>query len=240
MLDPFRSVELIWAVWLISTVASVVMTRRALARLTPRRALRLLRDERGAAYTLSYAMVLPFYLGSIAATIETTMILLAKCGTNYAAFAAARAACVHPPSPEADRLAAAAAARALTPFASGLTLDPESASPGARALVAAHLAGGPSSVSPRYLLAKARYAEAATRVRVERRVAPGDPVWEADRVATVEYRHPFFFAVVGWALGARDDAGRYVYPIRSRVALRDECPRNESLSLGIRYGSSTP
>lgn len=236
MADPFWSVELIWAIWAASMTASVVMTRRALARLTPRRALRLLRDERGAAYTLSYAMVLPFYVASVIAAIETTTILLAKCGTNYAAFAAARVACVYPPSSEADRLATAAAARAMTPFASGLAVEPEPTSPGARAWVAAHLAGGPSPVSPRYLLAKARYAEVATRVRLERRLATGGAAWEADRVATVEYRYPFFFAAVGWAIGARDEGGRFVYPIRSRVALRDECPKNESLSLGIRYG----
>ncbi len=51
-------------------------------------------DEDGAAYTLSYVMVIPVYALLICLIIESVLMMTAKLGTVYAAFAAARTASV--------------------------------------------------------------------------------------------------------------------------------------------------
>ena len=55
---------------------------------------RLANDEDGAAYTLSYVMVIPVYALLICLIIESVLMLTAKLGTVYAAYAAARTASV--------------------------------------------------------------------------------------------------------------------------------------------------
>ena len=55
---------------------------------------RLAVEEDGAAYTLSYVMVIPVYALLICLIIETCLMLTAKLGTVYAGYAAARSASV--------------------------------------------------------------------------------------------------------------------------------------------------
>ena len=55
---------------------------------------RFLRDEEGAAYSLSFVMVIPIFALMICLIIEGALIMTAKLGTVYAAFAAARTASV--------------------------------------------------------------------------------------------------------------------------------------------------
>ena len=122
--DPwelFRSVAGIWVVWSISSALTLLLTARGLGKLRGCKIRRLIRAEEGAAYTLSYVMVMPLYLLLICAVIETSLMLVAKIGTEYAAFAAARTAIVRysAESPgEAESLTRAAAVRAFVPFAS--------------------------------------------------------------------------------------------------------------------------
>ncbi len=52
------------------------------------------RDEDGGAYTLSYVMTIPFLMLLVALIVESTLMMTAKVGTVYSAYAAARTACV--------------------------------------------------------------------------------------------------------------------------------------------------
>ena len=79
-------------------------------------------DEEGAAYTLSYVMVIPVYALLICLIIETVLMLTAKLGTVYAAYAAVRTASVwssHTTWEKAKEKAERAAFQSMTPFASG-------------------------------------------------------------------------------------------------------------------------
>src|SRR6188768_3186348 len=83
---------------------------------------RLVADEDGAAYTLSYVMVIPVYALFICMMIESVLFLTAKLGTVYSAFAAARTASVWSSATTWDKAmekAQLAAVRSMTPFASG-------------------------------------------------------------------------------------------------------------------------
>ena len=79
-------------------------------------------DEEGAAYTLSYVMVIPVYALLICMIIESVLMFTAKLGTVYAAFAAVRTATVWSSATtweKAQEKAKRAATKAMTPFASG-------------------------------------------------------------------------------------------------------------------------
>src|SRR5262245_4523384 len=83
---------------------------------------RLIVDEDGAAYTMSYVMVIPVYALFICMMIESVLFLTAKLGTVYAAFAAARTASVWSSATTWDKTmekAQLSAVRSMTPFSSG-------------------------------------------------------------------------------------------------------------------------
>lgn len=127
-----RSVESIWLVWLgcSSILATLLIT--ALRRLRGERLRQFLHDESGAGYALPYVMTFPVYLLLVCLVIQSTIIIMVKTGTIYAAYAAARAAAVWrivpPDTPPADRDAIGlqraqqhahrAAVLAMTPLAS--------------------------------------------------------------------------------------------------------------------------
>src|SRR6185437_5924062 len=80
-------------------------------------------DENGAAYTLSYVMVIPVYAILICMIIETVLMLSAKLGTVYAAYSAARTASVWSSATTWDKTLAKAkqaAVQSMVPFASGM------------------------------------------------------------------------------------------------------------------------
>ena len=84
--------------------------------------MRLVRDEEGGAYTLSYVMVVPIIMLLMCLIVETTLMLSAKLGTVYAAFAGARVASVWSSAADWDRAEQRieqAAIKAFVPFASG-------------------------------------------------------------------------------------------------------------------------
>ena len=101
--ELFRGMEIVWILWFSSVALLGFLTwhllirlvrldyRAVFARLCPRR---IHNDTNGAAYSLSFIMVLPFLVLSIALVMETTFMLVAKIGTMHAAFAAARTASV--------------------------------------------------------------------------------------------------------------------------------------------------
>ncbi len=126
-------------------------------------------EEDGAAYTLSYVMVIPTYALLLCMIIESVLMLVAKLGTEYSAFAAARTASVWSSATtweKAMEKAKAAATKSMTPFASGthggLT---KAVSVDALAYVAAYEAYGKHSISEKYLLSKYGYARSTSRSR---------------------------------------------------------------------------
>src|SRR6185436_5070173 len=90
---------------------------------------RLLSEEDGAAYTLSYVMVIPVYAILVCMIIESVLMMSAKLGTVYAAYSAARTASVWSSATTWDKTLAKsrqAAVQSMVPFASGM--QPASAS----------------------------------------------------------------------------------------------------------------
>ena len=84
---------------------------------------RLAADEEGSAYVLWYVMVLPVVIFIMVLVVETALIMTAKIGVTYAAFAAVRSAAVWQSTAGtavAEQKARQAAIQALVPFANGL------------------------------------------------------------------------------------------------------------------------
>jgi hypothetical protein len=95
MFDLFSSFRLIWAIWAGSLLLTTWFTIRGLRHVRPAHLQQIAYDENGAAYTLSYVMVVLLYVFFMCLVVETTLLILAKFGVNYAAFAGARSAIFH-------------------------------------------------------------------------------------------------------------------------------------------------
>jgi len=268
--ELFRSVEIVWALWFSSLTLLVLLSRcllrrmdrvnyrTVLARFHP---LRFHRDTRGAAYSLSFIMVLPFLIFLIALIIETTFMLVAKIGTMQAAFAAARTASVwttqdtHSPgefSSKTHAKAKQAAIVAMVPYASGYTnssthqKDAEkylkiyeafnnmssTANKSSRSLFWEHFI----SLNREYIIK--RYNYAAQNVEVDPDYDPrsrvNDEKWKKHIQAKVSYRYPFKIMPLGPRLGGiKKPDGTYVYEISSIAKINNECPRNEYGKISI-------
>lgn len=202
------------------------------------------RDEFGGAYTLSYVMVIPVLMLLVALTVESALMMSAKVGTVYSAYAAARSASVHSTGKswgEASELAERAALQAMLPFASGST--PASSSSGGPVIDVARVVdayddwtdgGSGDEVAAGYL--RAKVADVAARMEVNIDSAPSD--WDSPIAAVVKYRFPFHVPGLGQMIGERDADGVYVFEIRSRVVLGNDGPQNPEQKLGIGYGSA--
>jgi hypothetical protein len=200
----------------------------------------LVHDEDGAAYTLSYVMVIPLYALLMCMIIELALMLTSKLGTVYAAYAAARTASVWSSATTWEKTqekAKQAAIRTMTPFASGTqplisSATPE-ALPDSAPYVAAYELYAKKRVSITYLLTKFSYATRHTKVEIE-----GPPEkWDADITAKVTYEFPFNVPGVGRIMGKRGLDARYYFTISSEVTLPNEGPQNEDKTLGIGYGT---
>jgi Flp pilus assembly protein TadG len=236
--EIFRSVEIIWILWLVSVAALIVFTSRAITRMRKARLRRIHRSETGAAYTLSLVMVIPIYLFMICLVVETTLVLCAKCGTIYAAYQASRAGVVWSSSaqwPEAEDKMQQAAIEAMVPFASGTNpgTKNKSESPRARKYLDAYKAYTNKPAHRPYLAAKYRYAEKSVTV-----TSNGPPAaWHSDITAEVTYQFPFNVPGIGRLLGKRGSDGEFYFPIISQATLQNEGPKNAAQSLGIKYAS---
>lgn len=206
---------------------------------------RFLEEEEGSAYTLSYVMVLPFMIILIVMIAETAMILTAKIGTTYAAFAAARTAIVWQPAggdAVAHQKSQQAAVQALAPFANGL-IQPETQNGTAAAgeeewlkLYQEWKSKGTSGRQPSddYLRRKFRYASSMVSVGIAREPPlHADRPWDYDLRVTVEYKYTFHVPVLARMFGSSDGKLR----ISSTSRLQNEAPMNEQESLGISYAS---
>jgi len=202
---------------------------------------RLAVGEDGAAYTLSYVMVIPVYALLICLIIETCLMLTAKLGTVYAAFAAARTASVWSSATtweKARAKAQKAAIKAMVPFASG-TQSALSTVPTTPAGVAgfprywlAYQAYAKRPVAHNYLLAKYSYASRHVQVTIAGPPATSD----APITAKVTYRFPFNVPGIGRLIGQRG-VGGYYYALTSEVIIPNEGPRDNRKTIGIPYGT---
>jgi hypothetical protein len=248
----FASVEDVAVVGLLASAALVLLARPGRFPVRRQALTPLLRGERGAAYSLSLVMVLPFFMLVLALIVEVTLTMLVKIGTLYAAYAAARAALVWLPAEvplqRRDEMIQLAAAQALTPFASA---KPHHLAPtgragrvgeaGDQAFYAAFERYDNGRAPLEYLARKRQFALAATQVKVEVINSPRDPrlAFAVARV-TVTYEKPIDLPIIGIVLGRRASwAGAQFFSrrIESTVQLPIEGPRSRSQTLGIRYDS---
>jgi len=201
---------------------------------------RLAFDEEGGAYTLSYVMVMPFVMLFMCLVVETTLMLSAKLGTVYSAYAGARVALVWSSATDwtnAERRIHKAAKQAFVPFASGSSSNRGSndsaTSSDAGKYYESYSAYVDESVSEAYVNKK--YKNAFSSLDVE---TNGPPVsWDSDITVTVSYECPFRIPGIGRLLGEEDGNGGYYFPLTSQATLQNDGPQNDTQTLGIGYGT---
>lgn len=245
--EYFRSVEWIWAIWIVSVILLVVLTRHILRAIDFRQWTAVFRDEDGAAYSLSYVLVFPIYLLLVMLVIQVTFILIVKLGTVYAAYAAARSQIVWntmvDDRSQVNEKSRQAAVQVMAGYSTSWNSHLRQAGvlPSFRAeeyfqiyRTIYNASGG----ARRVIVNKYRWAEWATNVSAERKVL-GEP-WIADIKATVTYKMPFHIPAIGRFMGRREigPGGSYfVIEVTSSATLQDEAPQNNRLKLGLQYES---
>lgn len=202
----------------------------------------LLGDEAGSSHALGYALGLPIFGMILLLFVETTLLLVGKVGTMYAAHAGARSAVVWSSArPESIREAKIqdAICYAMAPFASGnaIIAGQLPSRPGAEAdLYDAYSRYAVNPVLSRgYIAAKARTAYALTRYRVTY-----SPSTSRSSVLMTEVRFdaPLHSRIIGAALGRRE-SGRsfYTRTITSSVTMPEDRGRAADGGVGIDYHS---
>ncbi len=196
--------------------------------------MRLLKDEGGGAYTLSYVMVIPILMLLTCVIVGTTLMMCAKVGTVYAAYSGARTATVWSSAStnwsDAEARIEGAAIQSFVPFAGGT--NAQGSPPGVASTYAKSYAEFTNDpVSESYVTAK--YANAANGLKVTTNGPPSSH--DADIKITVEYRFRFNMPGIGKLLGEKDGEG-YYFPVTSTATLQNEGPKNARQDLGIGYG----
>ena len=185
-------------------------------------------------------MVIPIYLIAFCFVVETTFMLLAKLGTNYASFAAARTAIVWLPFGGEGKIEAAAK-QAFVPFASGLRPVPSGATSKDSKDKQAYLKsyqeycgkmGAPADYMS-FVGRKYDYAHAA--VNTSTKIINHKEKWDEDIAVTVTYEFPFSVPIVGRLMGRHKSGDLFVYDILSTTTLQIENPQNDEKKLGISY-----
>lgn len=202
---------------------------------------RFLRDEEGAAYSLSFVMVIPIYALLMCLIIEGALIMTAKIGTTYSAYAAARTASVwssHTSWEKAMEKSKYAALKTMVPFASGtqglassIPTDSQTVSRGLDYWIA-YKAFAADPESDKYVAAKFGYASRNVTVTIE-----GPPKKSDSPItAKVTYRFPFNIPGIARILGDKGPDG-YYFNISSTATLPNEGPRDDRKTIGIGYGT---
>ena len=195
------------------------------------------RDEGGGAYTLSYVMTIPFVMLLISLIIESTLMMTAKVGTVYSAFAAARTVSVWSSAadwPDVLDKAEQAAKQAMLPFASGSSPgDVGADNADGEAYWDAYNTWATAGVAQGYIAAKAK----SSNSRLSILIADKPAKWDADIQVSVTYDYPIHIPGLGQILGQRSAAGGYVFSVTSRATLPNDGPQNASQTLGIGYGN---
>lgn len=202
---------------------------------------RFLNDEEGAAYSLSFVMVIPIYALLMCLIIEGALILTAKLGTVYSAYAAARTASVwssHTTWEKTMEKSKHAALKTMVPFASG-TQSFVSSVPTDSATVAngaiywgAYKVFAKNPESNKYVIAKYGYASRNVKVSIE------GPPEKSDSLITakVTYQFPFNIPGIARILGDRGPDG-YYFRISSTATIPNEGPQDDRKTIGIGYGT---
>jgi hypothetical protein len=177
--------------------------------------------------------------------VETALMMVAKLGTVYAGYAAARTAVVWSSATDSERefkkKVTAAAQRSFTPFASGtkegwLDLPHRvQAEIFSTKFKAYQLAAGRESPVSRTVIRK---MHANARRFLEVKIKQRPRTWDADVTIELEYRFRFNVPGVGRLIGQRSLwDGHYYFPLRTQVTLQNEGPQNAKQELGIGYGT---
>lgn len=253
--ELFRGMGPVWACWAVGAAVVVGGFAAAARRVRAPRLRAVAGDESGASYSLGFVLVAPLYLCFLLVVYESTLLLVAKVGTMYAAHAAARSAVVwqtaEPARLRRDRTDQATFT-AMAPFVSARPRDiklfriPGSAykqsgeMAGVYALYSRAAAAAPAPVVRPYPRGNApwdyvvrKYLNAASRTTYEiggDARAPG-----ADTTAVVRYRAPLYFPGVSRFLA--DGGPPYEYVIESKAVLPNETPTSADRRLGIGYQS---
>src|SRR5262245_14462684 len=90
----FEGMGWVLGLWVIGVAVLLRATLGGLARFRFPSLAALHRDDDGLSYSLSYVLVAPIYLAFMCMVFASSMLLLAKIGTMYAAHAGARSAAV--------------------------------------------------------------------------------------------------------------------------------------------------
>ena len=248
MIDPWeyvRSIEWVLLLWVVSVAIVSVMTVRALRRFQWSDVSTIAREEDGAAYSLSYAMAMPIYIFLCLMIVEMTMITLAKVGSVYAAYAAARDNIVYRSLDAGEESSTAprarrAAVRAMAPYGSSEAIHASDGRPSAGGeqdaqdyAAAAKKYAPDLKFNDRAIRAGYLYADKATTVDVSKPGKGANDLVEA----TVTYRVPLRMPVAAAILGKRSPGGGkyFVTNVKSSVKLPDETPQTPDGKLGITY-----
>jgi Flp pilus assembly protein TadG len=202
---------------------------------------RFLNDEEGAAYSLSFVMVIPIFALLICLIIEGALILTAKLGTVYSAYAAARTASVwssHTSWEKTMEKSKRAALKTMVPFASGtqgitsnLPTDSETVTNGLNYWLA-YKGYAKKPESNKYVAAKYLYASRNVKVTIE-----GPPEKSDSPVtAKVTYQFPFNIPGIAQILGDEGPDG-YYFNISSTATIPNEGPQDDQKTIGIGYGT---
>jgi hypothetical protein len=236
------TISIVYALSVISMVGWFLLAMASARRFRATQIAKVASEEDGAAYTISYVMVIPCYALLMCIVIETSALFPAKIGSVYSAYAAARTASVWSSATDwdnAERKAIAAGRRAFVPFASSTHgLEPNAISKASASYVLAHGSFSDSPAREKYLLAKFNYAQRAVQVRIDQSDS------RDEITANVTYEFPFNIPGVSRIFGEQRDDGSYYFPISSHVTLMNEVPQNDldanqknTNLLGIGYGT---
>ncbi|MEN9556828.1 MAG: hypothetical protein RLZZ232_3114 [Planctomycetota bacterium] len=240
-IDFFRDAEWLWGCWLSALIALGVACFVLGKNLRVRNPRLIWAEESGLSMTLAFVLTVPILLLICGFFAELSLLLLAKIGTVYASYAAARCAAVWEFQDVNLRGARARAAvvTAMAPFAVQ-----------ARSMGTTPSLPAPEDLSaaPWYALALRRFSgtqiDAAMAVR--QYLATGSrttfkidiPSRESGEPVTAEvtYRSGFLVPGAGRLL---DPDGRWPweYPLTSRTSLPLELPVSSEHTIGIDYRS---
>jgi hypothetical protein len=245
--SPFESVVPIAALWLTAIVALLILAGRGRVSVSSEAA-RPRDPEGGFDYTVNLVATLPVLGVLICLVLETTLILAAKLGTVYAAYAAARSGIVWEMYGSATALPKAqqAVVLALAPFSRGLASPPAGAGTEAPDPVLAaaqsyaeayrRATGGP--LSPTFL--NAQYLQAARTSSVTLATSTSMSAEPASVLtARVQYRYLFRFRIIATMLGAEvdPDTGERFWTVTTTVSRARQEVLDGAFPLGIPYRS---
>ena len=198
-----------------------------------------MRDESGAAYSLGWVMTLPFYIVFVGFATECTLLMVAKAGSVYSAYAGARAAIVwnsiESGGLQPQERARESAQQAFVPFANGMrkahrNLNASQANGWQEEYLLAHKDFASKPASSRYLFAKMKDSDDSLQVTTS---TPAQ--YDDDISCKVVFQYRCHVPIVGNILGKQGSDGYYIRELISEVSLQNEGPQNASGRLGIAF-----